>query len=89
MACNIISYDLDKPNRNYDELYEAIKNLGTWWHCLESVWIVDSSHSTSAIRDNLMQYLDSGDKLAVFKLSGNWATNNLSKDCNDWLKKHL
>ena len=89
MACNIISYDLDKPNRNYDDLYEAIKNLGSWWHCLESVWIVDSSKSTSEIRDELKSQLDSGDKLAVFKLSGAWATSNLSDDCNEWLRNHL
>lgn len=27
-----ISYDLLNPVRNYDELYNAIKSLGIWWH---------------------------------------------------------
>lgn len=41
----LISYDLKQPGRNYDDLYEAIKTLGDWWHCLESVWIVKSPKS--------------------------------------------
>lgn len=89
MACKLISYDLDKPNRNYTDLHEAIKSLGSWWHCLESVWIVDTLQTSAQIRDALKLHLDSGDKLAVFNLSGGWATYNLSKDCNDWLRNHL
>ena len=30
MACKIITYDLDKPNRNYEDLFEAIKDIGSW-----------------------------------------------------------
>jgi len=89
MACKIITYDLDKPNRNYGELFEAIKDIGSWWHCVESVWIVDTTKSVSTIRDTLKQHLDSGDKLAVLTLTSGWATRNLSDDCNDWLRNHL
>ena len=69
MACKIITYDLDKPNRNYDYLFEAINEIGSWWHCVESVWIVDTTKSVSTIRDTLKQNLDSGDKLAVLTLT--------------------
>jgi len=89
MSCKLISYDLDKPNRNYEELYEKIKSLGSWWHCLESVWIVDTAKNTAEIRDALTSVLDSGDKIAVFHLSKGWATKNLDKDCNNWLKEHI
>lgn len=37
----LISYDLINPGQNYPGLIEAIKNLGAWWHNLESVWIVN------------------------------------------------
>jgi hypothetical protein len=89
MACKIVSYDLDKPHRNYEDLHKAIKNCGAWWHHLESVWILDSSMTTKAIRDNLEKHIDSGDKLVVFKLSSAWATSNLKNEANEWLQNHL
>lgn len=89
MSCKLVSYDLDKPNREYEDLYEAIKDLGSWWWCLESVWIVDTTKSTSEIRDELKSYIDSGDSIAVFRLSGSWASRGLSDECSDWLHDHL
>ena len=89
MACKLISYDLDKPNRNYEDLCKAIKDIGAWWHCVESVWIVDTSQSASSIRDTLKEHPDSGDKLVVLTLTSGWATKNLSEKCNDWLRNHL
>jgi hypothetical protein len=88
MACKLISYDLDEDD-DYEELYEAIRDLGTWWTCLESVWIVDTSDSVSDIRDELKSHIGSDDEIAVFKLSGAWASKGLSEDCSDWLYEHL
>ena len=36
----LISYDLNSPGKNYAQLYAAIQKLGSWWHCLDSTWIV-------------------------------------------------
>ena len=44
-----INYDLKRPGQNYDELYQAIKNCGTWWHYLGSTWLVDTSLDASGI----------------------------------------
>ena len=45
MASYIISYDLRKPERNYEALYEAIKAYGTWAHINESLWAVVTSQT--------------------------------------------
>jgi hypothetical protein len=89
MAAKLITYDLNKPGRDYDDLHNAIKKLGSWWHCLESTWIVDSTKAVSEIRDTLKAHIDSNDDLAVFSLSGGWATYGLSDKCNNWLRNHL
>ena len=85
MSVYSINYDLHSPGQDYDELYEAIKDLGPWWHCLESVWLVDTSSSATDICDELKQYLDSNDEILVTRLSGSWAARGLSEECNDWL----
>lgn len=88
MAKQLISYDLTKPGRNYDELYKAIEALGTCWHCLESVWIVVTDLTTAQVRDQLKPHIDGNDKLAVLKLEGSWATLGLDQDCNNWFRKN-
>jgi len=73
----VISYDLNKPGQNYSGLFKAIKNLGSWWHHLDSTWLVDSSLSATKISDILDTKIDKNDSLLIFRLG---------KDKNGWLK---
>lgn len=88
MATYVITYDMRKPGRNYESLYEAIKAYGTWAHVLESAWAIVTSQSAAAVRDNLRRHMDDNDGIFVVK-SGTeaaWA-NVLCK--NEWLKEQL
>ena len=90
MSEQMISYDLRKPGRDYSELFAAIKAVGaTWWHCLESVWIVKTSLTSAQVRDRLKPHVDANDKVLVASLSGDWGTLGLDKNCNDWLHENL
>ena len=40
MALLLIGYDLTRPGQNYPGLIEGIKELGSWWHCLDSTWLL-------------------------------------------------
>lgn len=85
----LISYDLIAPGRDYSALYDAIRGLGAWWHCLESVWIVHHSGSAVEIRDYLQRFTDANDKLFVVELASGWASQNLNQDCVSWLQANL
>ena len=90
MPTQLITYDLRQPGRDYSKLHDAIKALGsTWWHCLDSIWLVKTAHDVPAIRDHLKQFIDANDDLVVLGLNGNWATVGLTDDCNKWLKDNL
>lgn len=65
MSVYIVGYDLNKPAQNYKDLIDALKAYGTWWHHLDSTWIIETNQTASAVRDNLAQYLDSNDELLV------------------------
>lgn len=82
-----ICYDLNSPGQDYDELFNAIKAYGTWWHNLDSTWIIKTSDRSSTIRDDLKQHIDSNDKLLVLKLSGGWA--GIGFGDYDWLNEHM
>ena len=89
MKSYLITYDLRKPGQNYDELYKAIKAIGSWWHCLESNWIVKSNLSAVQIRDKVSPHIDKNDKLLVAHLSGECAWMGFDTDCSKWLKDNL
>ncbi|MFZ0598863.1 MAG: CRISPR-associated protein Cas2 [Flavobacterium sp.] len=87
MNCYIITYDL-RNGGNYTSLHNAIKQYGTWAKITESTWAVVTEKSASAIRDNLLSFMDNNDRLFVIKSGGEAAwTRVICK--NEWLQKHL
>lgn len=92
MAILMIGYDLNrKDGEDYKELHEAIKKLGSWWHCLESTWLVTTDEPVADVRDKLVKHLSGADKLVVIKVktATSWASHNLKSECNTWLRKHV
>lgn len=87
MKCYIISYDLRK-DRNYDELYKAIKSYGTWAHIAESTWAIATDQTAAEVRTYLAQYLDSDDRVFVVRSGREAAWRNVL--CrSEWLKSNL
>lgn len=83
----LISYDLSQPDRNYDGLYEAIKKQGSWWHYLESTWIVSSTLTSHQIAQNLRSQIDDNDHLIVIQVTKDF-DGWLKKDAWDWINQH-
>ena len=91
MSSYIVTYDLVGPNRDYQKIIAAIKQLsGYWCHVSESSWAVKVEGSSAVhIRDTLIKSVDSNDQVFVAKLTGEAAWWNLGKEKNDWLMKYL
>lgn len=85
----LIGYDLNKEGQDYDTLIEQIKNLGSWWHCLDSTWIIRTNTSAKDIRDHLNNYIDDNDELLVVCLTGEGAWAGFSDKCSKWLIDNL
>lgn len=89
MKSHLITYDLVKPGRDYEELFKAIKAFGAWCHPLESNWVIKSDLTTAQIRDRITPHMDKNDKLFVAQLSGEAAWIGLDTVVSDWLKANL
>ncbi len=92
MNTYLIGYDLNRPRKetDYPELIKAIKeSFGTWWHNLDSTWIVKSDQSAAEICNSLKTYIDEGDELLVVLLSGVGAWTGFSDKASSWLKDNL
>ena len=60
-----INYDLRKPGRDYQPVYDYIKSFEGWCHLLDSCWLVRSWKTAGAIRDELALRVDRNDKIAT------------------------
>ena len=87
----MIGYDLIKPGKDYADLIDAIKKLSdTWWHCLDSTWIIKTNSSAKELRDALLEHIDGNDRLMVATLSAPaYWTASFSENCKQWLKDNL
>ena len=87
MATLLISYDLSGPERDYGPLIDGIKQLGAWWHHLDSTWLVNTNLTPVQLRDKLMPYLRTGDELLVMDVTGRpRAWTGFAQRGSDWLK---
>ena len=86
----LIGYDLNRPGQNYPGLITAIKRLGSWWHHLDSTWIVETKLSPSEVRDQLKRHVDTGDEIFVVDITDRtWASWGLNQRANRWLNSHV
>jgi hypothetical protein len=60
-----INYDLRQPGRDYYGLFEAIKNCGTWWHYLESIWLVDTHLMADDLWNHLKRHVHPQDSVLI------------------------
>ncbi|MBE3143933.1 MAG: hypothetical protein IMZ61_08420 [Planctomycetes bacterium] len=83
-----INYDLKVPNRDYEGLYKAIKQLGKWWHYIESTWLIMSDESSTQIWDKLRIHMDQNDFMLIIEVR-NDVQGWLPKEAWDWINSYV
>jgi|KBSSwiS6_1023812.scaffolds.fasta_scaffold151890_1 hypothetical protein len=81
MALFFVTYDLIKY-KDYPRLWERLGQYGAQ-RVLLSVWVLRSNSSASAIRDDLMNFVDKDDCLLVVQ-SSDWASFNTMININQF-----
>lgn len=89
MATLLVGYDLNKPTKDYSTLIERLRKFGTWWHHLDSTWLVRTELTPVQVRDELRRLIDADDELLVIDVSGRasaWAGFN--QKGSQWLRDY-
>ena len=90
MKTYLVGYDLNKSGKDYTGLIDEIKGIsGTWWHHLDSTFIIKSDLTTYQIVNLLKSHIDSDDELLVVRLNGEWNSIGFNQDGVNWLKNNL
>jgi hypothetical protein len=75
-----VSYDLLKPGQDYTALWARLRALGAT-RVLESQWALRGAYTATALRDDLVKYIDTNDRLLVIDVTNSqFAWHNLKAD---------
>lgn len=69
MSAKLITYDLCAPGRDYTSLIVRLQQYPNACRICESSWIVSSFWTPAQIRNDLMKYIDSNDRIFVVSLT--------------------
>jgi hypothetical protein len=83
----IICCELKQPSSAYKDLYEALKNEGSWAHYMGSMWFIDTEKDARDLFNTIKGYLSKGDRVLVSRLpDDHWGM--LPRRAWDWIKRH-
>ena len=86
----IITYDLrtaETSQADYKELFEEIKRLGSWWHYLESTWLVSTSLTPDEAFERIRNLVRKGDHVLISPLVRPYQ-GWLPQKAWDWIREH-
>lgn len=70
----MITYDLNSPNQNYEDVIQAIKDAstGVWCTYWKSSFLIKSNLTVQQVSERITPYLDSNDRLLVIEVKQNY-----------------
>ncbi|MFH0959800.1 MAG: CRISPR-associated protein Cas2 [Pseudomonadota bacterium] len=82
----LVSYDLHRPGKDYEKLWEHLKSYA-WAKPLESLWLVKTTYSAEQIRDDVINYIDQNDSVFVADITRmTTAWKNIPDEVARWIK---
>jgi hypothetical protein len=88
MAIYQVSYDLQKPEEHYEDLFEELDDFKRAQRIMDNAWLVRSSKTADEIYGQLEEHLFRKDKLLVIEVSNNYK-GWLEDDAWHWIEDHL
>lgn len=84
----VVSYDLNKSGQDYVGLHNELKNSTSWWHYLDSTWLIYTSESADQLYDRIGKYIDKNDYVLVIEVRSNYS-GWLPQKAWDWIKSYI
>lgn len=84
----LVTYDLNVPSKNYEELYKVLKTASSWWHYLDSTWLLYTNDTVSSWCDKIRKVTDENDVFLVVDITKQPRSGWLTKKAWTWIKEH-
>ena len=88
MTVYCVSYDLNKSGQNYTALYNELKASLSWWHHLDSTWLIYTNESAEQLSNRLLRHIDQNDRLLVIKVVRQYQ-GFLTEEAWKWIRTYV
>ena len=87
MAVLLVTYDLNRPGKDYPDLLKTIKEY-SWAKISESSYAINTTKSPIDVFNQLKPFVDKNDNLYIINLKRPY-TGFGPKEVNEWLEQNL
>jgi hypothetical protein len=82
----LITYNLKTPNWNYTGFFNALQNIGPWWHYIDSTWIVKSNLTAQQIYSRIAPgFLSTSDFILIIEIKSESKFGWLPQEAWNWI----
>ena len=83
-----VSYDLKSPGQNYTDLISELKKSSSWWHYLDSTWLIRTQESASQLWERISSYFDKNDYALIIEVGKDYQ-GWLPEKAWEWIKENV
>jgi hypothetical protein len=88
MAVYLVTYDLNKEDKNYEGVISELEKSLNWCKPLLSTWLISTTESADALSARIRLKMDANDFLLVIEVKPNYE-GWLHKSYWEWIRKYL
>ncbi|PSR28087.1 MAG: hypothetical protein C7B47_06345 [Sulfobacillus thermosulfidooxidans] len=91
MAQYCVTYDIrGNDPEDYRHLIDHLKSYPSWWHHLESTWLIKSEDTAKEVLRKCLRYVPHHMEILVIEVGTTWAGAGFEDEgCYNWLWKNL
>lgn len=79
---------LRNPHLKYDSFYNEIKKADTWWHYLDSTWLIKTQFNPQYWYNKLAPLIYQNDSIFIIEVTNKYQ-GWLPKEAWEWLNREL
>ena len=89
MSTYFVTYTL-KDSTDYTKLSKRLKKYPNWAKLFARAWIINTSHSSKKVRDELVEAIEGKGQVVVINITDSaWATYDIDENLLEWMKENI
>lgn len=84
----LVTYDLKKPGKDYVSLHNTLKTATSWWHYIDSTWIIKTEQPVEYWSEKIRSVIDGNDNFLIVDITKQRRQGWLPKKAWEWIRKN-
>lgn len=84
----MVGYDLNKSGQDYNGLYSELKKSASYWHYLDSTWLISTRETANQLYDRISHHIDANDYVLIMEVRADYQ-GWLPEKAWEWIREHV